>query len=301
MAKFNQPDPRNAETQVWVNGLVPRADAKVSVLDSVVQGGDAVWEGLRIANGRAYQLDEHISRLLDSAHALAFADVPSRAHVEDAIFATLRANNMTDGVHCRITLTRGEKSTSGMDPRLNVFGSTLIVLPEYKGLVYGQEGIRLVTSAIRRNSPSCLDSKIHHNNLLNNILAKIEANVAGVDDALMLDLEGFIAETNATNVFAVRNGTLLTPTAVACLPGLTRQLVLDLARQQGMPVEERRVSLTEFYTAQEVFTTGTMGGLAHVTEIDGRSIGASQEMGAITQKLQSVYQRHIWENATPLR
>jgi len=161
-------------------------------------------------------------------------------------------------VHCRITLTRGMKSTSGMDPRLNVFGTTLIVLPEYKGMVYGDEGIRLVTSAIRRNNPAFLDSKIHHNNLLNNILAKIEANVAGVDDALMLDGEGFIAETNATNVFAFRKGTLVTPTAVACLPGLTRQLVLELARGTNIPVEERRVSLTEFYTAWTYELNGTL-------------------------------------------
>lgn len=301
MAKFNQPDPRNADTLVWVNGIVPRAEAKVSVLDSVVQGGDAVWEGLRILRGRALQLDEHISRLLDSAHALAFADIPSRATVEDAIFETLKANDMTDGVHCRITLTRGMKSTSGMDPRLNVFGPTLIVLPEYKGMVYGDEGIRLITSAIRRNNPSFLDSKIHHNNLLNNILAKIESNVAGVDDALMLDSEGFIAETNATNVFSVRKGTLVTPTAVACLPGLTRQFVLELARNANIPVTERRVSLSEFYTADEVFTTGTMGGLAHVVEIDGRRIGESIGMGSLTTKLQSLYRTQIWEQALPLR
>ena len=301
MAKFNQPDPRNSDTLIWVNGLVNRADAKVSVLDSVVQGGDAVWEGLRIQNGRALQLEDHVKRLLDSAHALAFSDVPSSSEVKDAIFATLKANDMTDGVHCRITLTRGMKSTSGMDPRLNVFGPTLIVLPEYKGMVYGDEGIRLVTSSIRRNSPSFLDSKIHHNNLLNNILAKIEANVAGVDDSLMLDIDGFIAETNATNVFAVREGTLVTPTAAACLPGLTRQLVLDLARGADIPVEKRRVSLSEFYTADEVFTTGTMGGLAHVVEIDGRRIGASMEMGPITTTLQSIYQTQCWEKASPLR
>ncbi|MAI23323.1 MAG: aminotransferase IV [Crocinitomicaceae bacterium] len=301
MAKFNQPDPRNEDTLVWVNGIVPRAEAKVSVLDSVVQGGDAVWEGLRILSGRALQLDDHISRLLDSAHALAFTDIPTRAAVEDAIFQTLKANDMTDGVHCRITLTRGMKSTSGMDPRLNVFGPTLIVLPEYKGMVYGDEGIRLITSAIRRNNPSFLDSKIHHNNLLNNILAKIEANVAGVDDALMLDSEGFIAETNATNVFSVRKGTLVTPTAVACLPGLTRQFVLELARNANVPVTERRVSLSEFYTADEVFTTGTMGGLAHVVEIDGRRIGESIGMGPLTTKLQSLYRTQIWEQALPLR
>lgn len=300
MAKFNLPDERNQNTMVWVNGLMPRGEAKVSVLDSVVQGGDAVWEGLRIQSGRALQLDEHISRLLNSAHALAFASIPSREEIESAIFKTLEANNMCDGVHARITLTRGLKSTSGMDPRLNTHGCTLIVLPEYKGLVYGDQGIRLITSAIRRNSPSCLDSKIHHNNLLNNILAKIDANVAGVDDALMLDLDGFVAETNATNVFAVRGTTLLTPLATACLPGLTRKLVLELAPQAGLSIEEGQVSLTEFYTASEVFTTGTMGGLAHVIEIDGRRIGSSDSMGPWTQKLQSSYQEAILEAGRPL-
>ena len=140
---------------------------------------------------------------------------------------------MTDGVHARITLSRGKKSTSGMDPRLNVFGPTLIVLAEYKGCVYGDEGIVLVSSSVRRNSPATLDSKIHHNNLLNNILAKIEANVAQADDAIMLDLEGFVAETNATNVFAMKNGVVMTPSAVACLPGLTRNLVVALAKKAG--------------------------------------------------------------------
>jgi len=301
MAKFNQPDPRNESTMVWVNGLVPRAAAKVSVLDSVVQGGDAVWEGLRISKGRAFQLDEHVTRLLDSAHALAFDSIPSREEVCAAIFQTLEANGMCDGVHARITLTRGQKTTSGMDPRLNTMGSTLIVLAEYKGMVYGNAGIRLVTSAIRRNSPSCLDSKIHHANLLNNILAKIEANVAGADDALMLDLEGFVAETNATNVFAIRNGRLITPLATACLPGLTRRMVMELGILLNMPLEERRVSLTEFYTADEVFTTGTMGGLAHVVEIDGRQIGLDASMGEWTQRLQTAYQKHIWEHAVPLK
>ena len=192
MAKFNRPDPRNAGTQCWVNGLVPREDASVHVLDSVVQGGDAVWEGLRITDGHAIQMEPHLDRLVDSAHALAFSDIPTRDALRDAIFQTLEANGMRDGVHCRITLTRGRKSTSGMDPRLNVHGPTLIIVPEYKGMVYGDEGIRLVTSATRRNSPQFLDSHIHHNNLLNNILAKIDANVAGVDDAVMLDDRGFL-------------------------------------------------------------------------------------------------------------
>ena len=295
MAKFNQPDPRNAGTWCWVNGLVKREEARVSVLDSVVQGGDAVWEGLRVAQGRIYQMDEHLRRLQESAHALMFSDVPSTDDFKDAVFKTLEANGMTDGVHIRLTLTRGEKSTSGMDPRLNVHGCTLIVLPEYKGAVYGSGEIKLVTSTIRRNGPSYLDSKIHHNNLLNNILAKIQANHAGADDAVMLDDRGFLAETNATNLFLIRDGVLCTPFGHACLPGITRAYTLALASELGIPVREGDYSLTELYTADEAFTTGTMGGLAHVIEVDGRRIGPAdrQGPGPVTTQLQSAYAQHI--------
>jgi branched-chain amino acid aminotransferase len=297
MAKFNLPDPRNEGTFVWVNGLVKREEAKVHVLDSAVQGGDAVWEGLRVRSGHVIQWAEHVQRLMDSAKALAFVDVPTEAEVWNAVQTTLAANNMQDGVHIRLTLTRGMKSTSGMDPRLNTFGPTLIALPEYKGYVYGEEGIKLVTASIRRNAPSFLDSKIHHANLLNNILAKIEANVAGADDALMLDERGFLAETNATNVFLVRDGKLLTPRATACLPGITRAFVLQMADHAGIPWEEKDLSLSEIYTAHEAFTTGTMGALAHVIEVDGRSIVGP---GPITQKLNALYNSHILNHSKSL-
>jgi branched-chain amino acid aminotransferase len=287
MARYNLPDPRNADTFLWVNGLVKRAEAGVSPLDSVVQGGDAVWEGLRVSQGRVLQFEEHIERLRASAHALAFAEIPTADAVWEAVRRTLVANEVTDGVHIRLTLTRGVKSTSGMDPRLNDQGPTLIIVPEYKGHVYGDEGLTLVTAAIRRNAPSFLDSKIHHNNLLNNILAKLEANFAGADDALMLDDRGFIAETNATNVFIVRNGTLLTPRATACLPGITRGFVLEIASEAGVPVSEADLSLTELYTADEAFTTGTMGGLAHIENVDGRKL--PQGPGPITRQLKELY------------
>ena len=295
MAKYNQPDPRNAGTWCWVNGLVRREEARVSVLDSVVQGGDAVWEGLRVADGRIYQMEEHLRRLQESAHTLMFSNIPSTDEVQQAVFKTLEANGMTDGVHIRLTLTRGEKSTSGMDPRLNVHGCTLIVLPEYKGAVYGSGEIKLITSSIRRNGPSYLDSKIHHNNLLNNILAKIQANHAGADDAVMLDDRGFLAETNATNVFLIRNGVLGTPFGHACLPGITRGYTLDLAKELGIPVREGDYSLTELYTADEAFTTGTMGGLAHIVEVDGRHIGPAdrQGPGPVSAQLQAAYAQLI--------
>ena len=280
-------NPRNEHIQVWVGDkLYPRAEAKVSVFDSVVQGGDAVWEGLRVYDGRIFMLDRHLDRLQISAHALGFGQFPSRSEIVDAIRATLQANDMRDGVHIRLTLTRGTKITSGMDPRLNQSGPCLIVLAEWKAPVYDHGGIRLVTSSIRRNSPMMLDSKIHHNNLLNNILAKIEANFAGVDDALMLDMDGFVSETNATNVFMVcKNQNLHTPLAEACLPGITRGVVMGLARERGLDLYERRISVSEFYTANEVFVTGTMGELVPVVEIDGRQIGRG-EPGPVLSQLQ---------------
>jgi branched-chain amino acid aminotransferase group I len=283
------PDPRNAKLWVHVGGrLVERAEAKVSVFDSSVQGGDACWEGLRVYDGRIFALDRHLDRLFASARALAFERVPARAEIESAIFETLKANGMRDGVHIRLTLTRGEKVTSGMSPALNRSGPCLIVLAEWKPPVYDRRGIRLVTSSWRRNPPQCLDSKIHHNNLLNNILAKIEANHAGVDDAVMLDLDGFVAETNATNLFMVTRGVLVTPTADHCLPGITRAIVLEIAAAAGIAAVERRVTLAELYAADEVFATGTMGELVPVLEIDGRRIGEGAA-GALTERLRQLF------------
>lgn len=283
------PDSRNENILVHVGGqLLPREAAKVSVFDSSVQGGDAVWEGLRVYNGRIFQLDAHLNRLTDSAKAMAFTQIPTRDEVKTAIFDTLRANQMRDGVHIRLTLTRGKKITSGMSPKLNQYGPCLIVLAEWKAPVYDQNGIRLITSAIRRNSPQCIDSKIHHNNLINNILAKIEANVAGVDDAVMLDLHGFVSETNATNIFLVKRGLLLTPHADSCLPGITRGYVMQLARANAILVQERNISISEVYSADEMFTTGTMGELSPVLEVDGRPIGDGV-IGPMTQQLQRLF------------
>uniref|UniRef100_A0A915E2A5 Aminotransferase IV n=1 Tax=Ditylenchus dipsaci TaxID=166011 RepID=A0A915E2A5_9BILA len=180
---------QNANIQIFIKDrLYPRSEAKVSVFDSAVQGGDAVWEGLRIYNGKIFGFEQHIERLQNSAKILAFTDIPTTQFILNAVKQTLQANKFYNDAHIRLTLTRGEKITSGMDPRLNQSGSCLIVLAEYKPPVYDNaKGIKLVTSHIRRNSPMHLDSKIHHNNLLNNILAKIEANLYGADDAIMLD------------------------------------------------------------------------------------------------------------------
>ncbi len=294
------PDPRNAGIVVYVNGeLLPRDAAKLSVFDSVVQGGDAVWEGLRVYKGRIAALDEHLQRLQDSAKTLLFDAVPSTAEIREALFRTLEANGMADDTHIRLTLTRGEKTTSGMNPRFNRSGCSLVVLAEWKPPVYSDDGIRVITASIRRNTPQCLDSKIHHNNLLNNILASIEANVAGVDSAIMLDVHGYVSETNDTNIFIVRDGTVATPHADSCLPGITRKMILHLCRRHEVPAEERNLSLSELYIASEVFTSGTMGELTPVLEADGRRIGDGKP-GQLTRKLQVLHRKYAFDNGTPL-
>jgi branched-chain amino acid aminotransferase len=282
-------DERNRDLMVSVGGrLTHRDQAAVSPFDSVVQGGDAVWEGLRLYHGRIFRLTEHLARLRRSALALAFTQIPADEEIIAEIRRTLAANQMTDNVHIRLTLTRGVKVTSGMDPRLNQSGPTLIVLPEHKPPVYDSDGITLITASARRSSPDSLDPKIHHNNLLTSILAKIEANVAGADDAVMLDHRGFVAETNATNIFLVTDGRLGTPTAAACPEGITRQAVLDLADQAGIDAIVGDFSLTQLYTADELFVTGTMGGLAPVLAVDGRAIGAGSP-GPVTAKLTALF------------
>jgi len=282
---------KNRDLLVNINGkLVHRDQAAISPFDSAVQGGDAVWEGLRVYRGRIFRLIEHLDRLRDSAVALAFAEIPTQDRIIDEIKRTLAANQMADEVHIRLTLTRGVKITSGMDPRLNRSGPTLIILAEHKPPVYSKEGLSLITSAIRRFPPDCLDPKIHHNNLLQSILAKIQANTAGADDALMLDYRGFVAETNATNVFIVKNGELATPLPVACPEGITRAAVLEICQRENIPCEERDVSLAEVYRADEVFCTGTMGELAAAVRVDGRTIGAGG-VGAMTRRLSESFRK----------
>ncbi len=284
--KFN---PQNRDLIVNINGqLRHRNEAGVSPFDSAVQGGDAVWEGLRLYSGRIFKLTEHLARLRSSAKALAFAQIPSDDEIIAQIRRTLAANSMFDGVHIRLTLTRGVKYTSGMDPRLNTVGPTLIVLAEHKLPVYDKSGLKLITSSVRRFPPDCLDPKIHHNNLIQSILAKLEANRAGADDALMLDQRGFVAETNATHVFIVRHGEVLTPRLVACPEGITRDTVLKLCRANNIPHTETDLSLTEIYRADEMFCTGTMGELAAVVDVDGRQIGDGS-FGVMTARLSELF------------
>ena len=293
-------DERNRDLIVNVGGrLSHRDEAGVSPFDSVVQGGDAVWEGLRLTDGRIFALEEHLARLRRSAHALGFASVPTDESIIAEITRTLAANSMRTGVHIRLTLTRGVKVTSGMDPRLNVSGPTLIVLAEFKDPVYDTAGITLVTASVRRPAPDCLDPKIHHNNLLPSILAKIEANVAGADDAVMLDHRGFIAETNATHIFMVKAGTLGTPTTVSCPEGITRAAVLELATSAGLPWLAGDFTLPQLYAADEAFVTGTMGGLVPVLSVDGRVIGDGQP-GPVTGQLTARYADLTARSGTPV-
>ncbi|GAA1370139.1 aminotransferase class IV [Catellatospora chokoriensis] len=291
-------DQRNADLKYWVNGVLRHRDEPgISPFDSVVQGGDAVWEGLRLYQGRIFALDAHLARLRRSAAALGFAAVPSDDEITAALTATLRANEMTDGVHVRLTLTRGVKVTSGMDPRLNQSGCTLIVLAEHKAPVYDTGGLKLATSSVRRPGPDVLDPKIHHNNLINSILAKMEATLAGADDALMLDGRGFVAETNATHLFAVVRGQLATPRTVACPEGVTRETVLALAADAGIDVEVRDISLAEMHSADEVFCTGTMGEIAGVAQIDGRTIGDGA-IGPVTKRIADIFLAHARSSGT---
>ena len=282
-------DERNRNLIVNINGqLVHRDKAGISPFDSAVQGGDAVWEGLRLYDGRIFKLHEHLDRLHRSATALSFPEIPSREKIIEEIKRTLAANKMHDGVHIRLTLTRGVKITSGMDPRLNQGGPTLIVLAKHKAPVYAKTGLTLITSKIRRPPPEILDPKIHHANLLNSILAKIEANNAGADDALMLDMDGFVAETNATHVFIVRNGELSTSRVVACPEGITRTTVLEICAAERIVCTETDLTLDDVYRADEMFCTGTMGELAGVIKVDDRIIGDGW-IGVMTKCLSGLY------------
>jgi len=296
---LQQYDERNNNIQIWIGGkLYPRAEAKVSVFDSTVQGGDAVWEGMRVYDGKVFCLEAHLERLHHSAKAMAFVDVPDKAFITNAIMQTLKANGQTDGTHIRLTLSRGLKITSGMDPRLNQAGSTLIVVAEWKPPVY-PPSIRLITASQRRNSPMCVDSKIHHNNLINNILAKIEANFAGVDAAIMLDIYGFVSEANGVNIFMIKNDTVFTSHADACLPGITRATVIQICKNEKIPIVERNLSIAEFYSADEVFVTGTMGELTAVSEIDGRSID-DKTNHQILDKIKAAFAAKVKTEGTPL-
>ena len=292
-------NPKNENILIHVNGkLLPRKDAKVSVFDSIVQNGDGVWEGLRVYPEGIVCYDKHLTRLHEGAKALAYEGIPSKDEIKKAIKETLDANGMNTDTHIRLTLTRGEKVTSGMDSRLNQSGCCLIVLAEWKKKVYDfSKGIRAISSSIRRSIPAFLDSKIHHNNMLSLVIAKIQANISGYDAAVMLDERGFVAELNDTNLFMVKEGSIFTPFAHACLPGITRQTFIDLFKENKINIFERDLSLVEFINADLVFATGTNGEITPVTEIDGRSINCDKNF---LEKIKNLFEAKLPSLCEPL-
>jgi len=282
-------DRRNKDLIVYVNGkLVHRDEAGVSPFDSSVQNGDACWEGLRLYAGKVFKLEEHLDRLFKSAQMLRYEGIPSREEIIEALRLTLAANQMRDAVHVRLTLSRGLKYTSGLDPRINNQGCSLFILAEHKAPVYSTAGLRLITSRQRRPFANVLDQRIHSSNQLTSILAKIEANDAGADDALMLDIEGNLAETNATHVFLVKDGVVHTSTTRACPTGITRDTIIEMCAEQKIPLEIRDIPEIEIHQADEVFCTGTMGEIVAVTCID-ETVFQGGEPGPMTMKLTDLY------------
>ena len=289
-------DPRNAEILVWVNGdLLPRDRAVVSVFDSGFVLGDGVWEGLRVSGGHPAFLEQHLDRLEEGARAIMLDLGLSREQLTDAVYETLRANEMTDGVHVRLMVTRGVKSTPYQDPRVTIGPATVVIIAEHKEPLPSTvtDGITLFTTHVRRATPDTLDPKLNAHSKLNDIQACIQAYTAGADEALMLDPQGFVATCNSTHFFIVtRSGEVWTSDGRFCLAGITRANVLEVCRSHGIPARETTFSLTDVYNAAEAFVTGTFAGVVPVTTVDGRTIGTG-ERGPLVHRLQKLYQRHV--------
>ncbi|HZM37565.1 MAG TPA: aminotransferase class IV [Acidimicrobiales bacterium] len=288
-------DPRNEGILVSVNGrLTPRAEAVVSVFDSGFVLGDGVWEGLRVQGGHPVFLDRHLDRLYEGAAAIALDIGLGRDELRRALYATLEANAMTDGVHVRLMVTRGVKRTPYQDPRVTAGPATIVIIPEHKrpSRAVADAGIRLFTVHVRRPYPDVVDPKLNAHSKLNDILACIQAYTAGADEALMLDPHGFVATCNSTHFFIVRRGELWTSSGAFCLGGITRETVLRVAREAGIPASERDFSLTDVYGATEAFVTGTFAGLVPVREVDGRTIGDPGDR-PVTRRLRTLYQEAV--------
>ena len=283
-------DPRNRDIQIYVNGeLYPRERALISVFDSGFILGDGVWEGLRVHRGRLAFLDMHLARLFEAAKAIDLDIGLDRAALTAALYRTLAANHMTEGVHVRLMITRGLKSTPYQDPRACVGPATVVIIPEYK-LPRPEtltRGVRLFTVHVRRGAPDVQDPKLNSHSKLNCITACIQASKAGADEALMLDPHGFVATCNSTHFFIVRRGEVWTSTGKYCIAGITRANVLSVCRQAGIPAIEKDFSLTDVYGADEAFVTGTFAGIAPVTEVDGRRLTAAR--GPMVERLQRLY------------
>jgi len=295
-------DPRNASILINVNGeLKPRAEAVVSVFDSGFVLGDGVWEGLRVHKGRIAFLDRHLDRLFEGAKAIAMDIGLSRDELTARLYETLDANAMTDGVHMRLMVTRGVRSTPYQDPRVVIGGATIVIIAEYKepepAIV--ENGIRLFTVHVRRGDPAVQDPKLNSHSKLNCVTACIQAIEAGADEALMLDPHGFVATCNSTHFFIVRKGAAWTSSGDYCLGGITRANVVELCRANGVPVFEKNFSLTDVYGAEEAFVTGTFAGVVPVREVDGRHL--TDGRGPMVERLQQLYRQRIEEDVASAR
>ncbi|HST64524.1 MAG TPA: aminotransferase class IV [Mycobacteriales bacterium] len=291
-------DPRNADILINVDGrLVPRAQAVVSVFDAGFVLGDGVWEGLRVSGGHPAFLEQHLDRLWEGAAALALDIGRSRAELAEQIYRTLDANEMRDGVHVRLMVTRGPKSTPYQDPRMSAGPATLIIIAEHKDPLPAtvENGLSLFTVHVRRSNPDMLDPRLNSHSKLNDITACIQAYTAGADEALMLDPHGFVATCNSTHFFLVRGGEVWTSTGMYCLGGITRGNVLRVCSRAGIPASERSFSLTQVYSADEAFVTGTFAGLVPVHTVDGRRIGAGRR-GPMVARLQELYAELVRED-----
>ena len=291
-----QEDGRNENVLIYVNGaLMPRAEASISVFDSGYLVGDGIWEGIRLHRGRLCFLQDHFERLWKGAKAIGLQLPFTKKKLEQSIWETLKANDMDDGVHIRVMVTRGIKKTPSQDPRLTLSGPNVVIIAEHK--IASEEsrrrGLRLFTSTVRRGRPDYLDPKLNCHSKLHEVQALVQALEAGADEALMLDINGFVATCNSTNFFIVQKGEVWTSTDQFCMNGITRQKVIDLSRSNGLVCREKNFSLFDCYSADEAFVTGTFGGLTPVFSIDGREIGTDARMGPVTAQLQAAYEALI--------
>lgn len=288
-------DDRNDKILIYVNGeLFPRNEAKISVFDSGYLVGDGIWEALRLYDGVLVFLDEHLNRLWQAAATVGMDMKMTREELTEKIWHTLKANNMHDGVHVRFMVTRGTKKTPSQDPRLVLTGPNLVIIPEYKlaSPDSRNRGVTLFTSTIRRGSPDYLDPRLNCHSKLHEVMALVQAIEAGADEALMLDVHGFVSTCNATNFFMVKDGEVWTSTGQYCMNGITRGKVIKVSQDNGIPCHQKNFSLFDVYGADEAFVTGTFGGLTPVTKIDGRVIGTGQT-GAMTEKLTALYKAEV--------
>jgi branched-chain amino acid aminotransferase len=284
-------DPRNAAVKVYVSGaLVPRDEARVSIFDAGFVLGDGVWEGMRLHKGRMVFLDAHLDRLFDGARAIDLDIGMTREALVDALWKTLRANDMQDGVHIRLMVTRGLKKTPNQDPRHTIGSATVVIVAEWKqpSPEIVMQGLSLFTSSIRCSPADMFDMRLNSHSRLNLITALIQAIKAGADEALMLDPHGFVSSCNATNFFFVRDGEVCTSSGDYCFHGVTRGHVIALCRANGIPLRQANFALKDVYGAQEAFVTGTFGGLTPVRAVDGRALPAALP-GPLTARLRALY------------